>query len=166
MFNVLVRRKLARRIADVFKKQGDNMPLINWNESMSVNIEGIDSQHKDLVGIINTLFDAMKAAKGYDALEEVLNKLIDYVHYHFETEEAYFDRFEYPESQIHKDEHKYFTEQVNEFKKALAEGELTRNESDAPLVVGLWRLLKDWFVNHVLIFDKKYAPLFRESGLK
>jgi hemerythrin-like metal-binding protein len=142
------------------------MPLISWNDSMSVNIEEIDSQHKNLVEIINTLFDAMKAAKGYDVLDEVLNKLIDYVHYHFETEETYFDKFEYSDSQIHKDEHKYFTEQVGEFKKAFVEGELTRNEGDTPLTVGLWKLLKDWFVNHVLIFDKKYAPLFKENGLK
>ena len=142
------------------------MPLISWNESMSVNIEKIDSQHKDLVEIINTLFDAMKAAKGYDVLDEVINKLIDYVHYHFETEEAYFDKFEYSESQIHKDEHRYFTEQVNEFMKSFAEGELTQNEGDTPVTVGLWKLLKDWFVNHVLIFDKKYAPLFKENGLK
>ncbi|MHC4267679.1 MAG: bacteriohemerythrin [Planctomycetota bacterium] len=142
------------------------MPLLSWNESMSVNIEEIDSQHKKLIGIINTLFDAMKVAKGSDVLDEVLKKLFDYVHYHFKMEEKYFDKFEYSESQLHKNEHRYFSEQINEFKKAHAEGKLTQNEDGTSLTVGLWKLLKDWFVNHVLIFDKKYAPLFKEKGLK
>ncbi len=141
------------------------MPLIKWNESMSMNINEIDRQHKELVEIINTLFDAMKIAKGYDVLDEVLNKLVDYVHYHFETEETYFDNFEYSDSQIHKNEHIYFTDQVNDFKRLFAEGKSTQNEGDTPLTVGLWSLLKDWFVNHVMIFDKKYAPLFKEKGL-
>ncbi len=133
---------------------------------MSVNIDEIDRQHKELVEIINSLFDAMKVTKGYDLLEEVLNKLIDYVHSHFETEETYFDKYEYPEAKTHKKEHRYFTEQVNDFKRLFAESKLTQNEGDTPLTVGLWKLLKDWFVNHVLIFDKKYAPLFIEKGLK
>ncbi len=142
------------------------MPLIKWNESMSVNIEEIDSQHKELVEIINTLFDAMKVAKGNEALGEVLNKLGEYVHYHFETEEKYFEKFEYSESQIHKDEHRDFTKQITEYKKLFVEGKLMQAEGDTPLAVGLWKVLKHWLVNHVLMFDKKYAPLFREKGLK
>ncbi len=141
------------------------MPLITWNKSMSVNIDEIDRQHKELVGIINSLFDAMKVAKGYDVLEEVLDKLINYVHYHFETEEKYFDKYEYSDSRIHIDEHRYFSEQVNDIKRLFAEGKLTQSEGDTPLTVGLWKLLKDWFINHVLIFDKKYAPLFIEKGM-
>ncbi len=142
------------------------MPLIIWNESMSVNIEEIDLQHQELIGIINTLFDAMKVARGTEALAGVINKLTDYVDFHFKTEEAYFDKFEYSESQLHKDEHKRFSDQISEFKKAFVEGKKFQIEDGTPLSVGLWKTLKYWFVNHVLIFDKKYAPLFKERGLK
>ena len=142
------------------------MPLIIWNESMSVNIEEIDSQHKKLVEIINTLFDAMKIAKGFDVLDEVIDKLANYVQYHFETEENYFDKFEYSESQLHKNEHRKFSEQIYEVRKAFNEGKLAKSEDETPLTVELWKLLKDWFINHVMIFDKKYAPLFKENGLK
>ncbi len=84
------------------------MDFLSWNESMSVNIEEIDNQHKEFIGIINTLFEAMKVAKGYEVLDDVLNKLVDYAHYHFNTEEKYFEKFEYSDSQLHKDEHKNF----------------------------------------------------------
>ncbi len=142
------------------------MPLMKWNESMSVNIEEIDHQHQELVAIINSLFDAMKVAKGFDVLDVVIDKLVNYVHYHFETEEKYFDKFEYSESQLHKNEHRKFSEQIYEARKAFNEGKLTKSEEGTPLTVELWKLLKDWFINHVMIFDKKYAPLFKENGLK
>lgn len=132
---------------------------------MSVNIEEIDCQHKKLIEIINTLFDAMKVARGFDVLDEVLNELIDYIHYHFETEETYFDKFKYSESQLHKDEHRKFSEQINGFRMAFAQGKLTWDEGGIPLTVELWKTLKHWFINHVLVFDKKYAPLFKAEGL-
>ena len=36
------------------------MPLIDWTEKMSVGVEEIDNQHKELVDIINHLHDSLK----------------------------------------------------------------------------------------------------------
>ncbi|GJQ59087.1 MAG: hemerythrin [Candidatus Scalindua sp. AMX11] len=141
------------------------MPLITWNESMSVNIEEIDRQHQEFVDILNILFDAMKVAKGSEVLEEVITKLVDYAHYHFQAEEKYFDEFEYLEADLHKIEHKYFLEQIDAFKKALDEGNTLRYNNDTPLSVDVWKLLKHWLLNHIMDFDKKYVPLFREKGV-
>ena len=142
------------------------MDFLSWNESMSVNIEEIDNQHKELIGIINTLYEAMKVAKGYEVLDDVLDKLVDYAHYHFGTEEKYFEKFEFSDSQLHKDEHKKFFDQIVKFKKALTEDTLMNDEGDMILSVELWVKLKHWFANHVLVFDKKYMPLFKEKGLE
>ncbi len=142
------------------------MDFLSWSENMSVNIEEIDNQHKKLIGIINNLYEAMKVAKGYEVLDDVLDKLLDYAHYHFETEEKYFEEFEYSDSQLHKDEHKKFFDQIVKFKKALTGDKLTNDEGDMILSVELWVTLKQWFANHVLVFDKKYMPLFKEKGLE
>lgn len=139
------------------------MPLITWDESMSVNINEIDSQHQEFVKILNNLFDAMKVAKGSDVLEDVITKLIDYTRYHFTAEENFFDTFGYTDSALHKKEHRYFFEQINTFKKALKEGKTLRYTNDTPLSVNVWKLLKHWLINHIMEFDKKYAPLFREK---
>ncbi len=142
------------------------MPLIDWNDNIALDISEIDNQHKQLVNIINEMFDAMKDAKGNDIINDILKKLVDYTDYHFVTEERYFDQFRYSESEHHKKEHRYLVEQVNEFKKAFDEGKTKRDGSDSALTVDLWKLLKSWLINHIQISDKKYASLFKEKGVK
>jgi hemerythrin len=142
------------------------MPLIAWDDSISLNIGEIDEQHKQLVKIINELFDAMKNARGFDVLEDILARLVDYTEYHFSTEEKYFDQFRHIESEPHKEEHRFFIKQVNELKKAFDEGQMKRDGSDRVLTVDLWNLLKNWLINHIQISDQKFASLFKEKGVK
>jgi hemerythrin len=142
------------------------MPLITWDDSIALNIGEIDSQHKQLVNIINDLFDAMMIVRSSEVIGDILNRLIDYTKYHFTTEEMYFDQFGYSESEEHKEEHKYFLEQVAVFKKAFDEGKTKLDDSDAPLAVDLFKFLKNWLVNHIQVSDKKYAPLFKGKGLQ
>ncbi len=146
------------------------MPIITWNENMSVNIKEIDKQHKEFVNIINTFFDAMKVdaikvSKDSEVLEAVIAKLINYASYHFTAEEKYFEKFEYSESDLHKEEHKNFIKQIDEFKKALDEGNTLQYKNDTPLSVDMVKFLKHWLNNHIMDFDKKYVPLFREKGV-
>ena len=59
------------------------MALINWNESLSVNVKEIDLQHKKLIDMNNELNEAMKLGKGKDALGKIVNGLISYTATHF-----------------------------------------------------------------------------------
>ncbi len=142
------------------------MPLIAWDDSISLNISEIDNQHKQLVKILNELFDAMKDARGFEVLDDILKRLIDYTEYHFSTEERYFDQFRYIESETHKEEHRLLIKQVNEFKKAFDEGQMKRDGSQSVLTVDLWNFLKKWLIDHIQISDQKFAPLFKEKGVK
>ena len=54
------------------------MSLFAWSAKYSLHIGQIDEQHKKLVGMLNDLFDAMKAGKGNDVLDNVLSQLIAY----------------------------------------------------------------------------------------
>lgn len=142
------------------------MPLINWDDSIALNISEIDNQHKQLVNIINEMFDGIKDARGNEVIDGILNKIIEYTDYHFATEEKYFDQFQYPESDSHKEEHRHLIEQVYQFKEAFNEGRKNRDGSDIALTVDLWKFLKSWLVNHIQLSDKKYASLFKANGVK
>ena len=135
------------------------MPLIDWNEKLSVNVKEIDLQHKKLVDMINELNDAMRQGKGRDVLGKIINSLIEYAAIHFRTEEKYFVRFGYPDTEKHKQEHAAFVKKVADFKSGFEKGRLS-------VTLEVMRFLSDWLRNHIMKSDKKYSPLFNAKGLQ
>ena len=135
------------------------MALIEWEESMSVNVDEIDNQHQQLIDLINDLNDAMRERTAKEALGGIIENLTDYTVRHFSTEEKYFDKFGYPETAAHKKEHNGFIEKVAVFKEDFDRGKLM-------LSIEVIGFLKDWLVTHIKGADKKYGPFLNEKGLK
>ena len=135
------------------------MALIQWNDTFSVKIIEIDGQHKKLIKLINDLQDAMRAGKGKDIVGPILNELVRYTREHFSVEEKYFERFNYPETAAHMDEHARFVRQVGSFKADFDSGKIG-------LTIKLMDFLSDWLQNHILNTDKKYSAFFNEKGLR
>jgi hemerythrin len=135
------------------------MAFVAWNDSFNVNVSDIDMQHRKLIGMINDLNDAMRHGKGKDILGRIIDGLVNYAGVHFRTEEAYFDRFGYPESRSHKIEHSSFTKEVADFKSKFDAGKLA-------LSVEVMNFLGNWLQNHIKGVDKKYGPFLNEHGLK
>ncbi|MEE8423688.1 MAG: hemerythrin domain-containing protein, partial [Thermodesulfobacteriota bacterium] len=71
------------------------MDFIEWNDNFSVNVEELDKQHREMIGIINRLLDSIADEKNDEIVDDILNKLTDFIMTHFETEEHYFDKFNY-----------------------------------------------------------------------
>ena len=135
------------------------MAMINWNDSLSVHVAEIDQQHKKLIEMINELNDAMKVGKGKDVLEKIVNNLIGYTATHFKTEENYFAKFGYPDTENHKKEHAAFVQKVSDFKTGFETGKLA-------VTIEVMSFLSDWLKNHIMGTDKKYASFFNEKGLR
>jgi hemerythrin len=135
------------------------MALINWSDSFSVNVSEIDLQHKKLVTMINELSDAMKQGRGKDIMGKIVTDLINYALTHFITEEKYFDKFGYPETDSHNKEHTAFAQRVSDFKEGFENGRLS-------LSIEVLHFLSDWLQNHIKGTDKKYSQFFNEKGLR
>lgn len=134
------------------------MSLINWDDSLSVKVAEIDSQHQKLIDLINQLHELMKAGQGKDAISPILNELTSYTVTHFSTEEKYFDQFIFEESSTHKSEHKKFVDKVSAFKTDFDAG-------NANLSIELMNFLRDWLINHIKGTDQRYVKCFTENGL-
>ncbi|WP_417913584.1 bacteriohemerythrin [Candidatus Electronema sp. JM] len=135
------------------------MSLIAWDESLSVNVAEIDSQHRKLVAMINELHDAMKSGKGKDVLGRILSGLISYTDTHFKAEEKYFAQFKYPDTTAHVKEHAAFVKKVTEFQIDFEGGRLT-------VSIDTLYFLRDWLQGHIKGTDKKYSAFFNENGLR
>jgi len=127
------------------------MPLIEWNESLSVGVKIIDEQHRKYVAALNLLHDAVQQNKDADVVEHVLNELQQYVTVHFNTEERFMKMYNYPDIEKHKSEHLEAIRQVNRFKL-----EYERKEQD--FAINLLKFMTDLFLNHILKVDRNYIP--------
>jgi len=131
---------------------------IQWDDTHSVGVKEIDEQHQHFIRILNKLYESVSHATEQKELKAILDELVAYTDLHFQTEEKYFDKFNYENSTEHKTEHKKLREQVADFYKKYEEG-------NAEISVDLLDFLEDWLVEHLDGQDKKYTECFNKNGL-
>jgi len=123
-----------------------------WDDSYSVGFTAIDNQHKELVIMINDLFQGCKRGSTFAFVIFIatVKKAIDYAQNHFHLEEEYMKQANYPYLSAHKKQHEEF---VAEVARIFREVETKQSEP-----VELARYLKHWLLNHIAISDKQCAP--------
>ena len=132
---------------------------IDWKPEYSVQVEEIDEEHKELVKLINKLYDAINTLKVKEELESIIKELIEFSQYHFDTEEKYFDKFKYEHSVEHKKEHKIFKEKMLDTSKKFKNKEIE-------VTFELVDFLEDWLIDHLIEEDQKYVKCFKNNGLR
>jgi len=130
---------------------------VDWNDGMSVGVQVIDQQHRQLLTLINELHDAMTQGRGSTVLRQIVDGLIEYTRVHFTTEEGYFEICDYPDCAAHKQQHRYFVAKVTDFKQGFDEGRLM-------LTLDVMSFLGDWLVEHIQGSDASYAPFLHAEG--
>lgn len=134
------------------------MSFIKWNSDLEIGILIVDDQHRLLVDMINELHESLSSNEDIEKLNDTMTGLLYYTETHFNTEEELFDKYNYPEANEHIKEHNDFIMKVTDRFDKLKKGNLV-------LSVDIARFLKDWFVNHVMIEDKKLRPFLVEKGI-
>jgi hemerythrin len=133
------------------------MAFILWDDTYSVNVREIDMQHQKLIGMINQFYEYVGKDSG-TAFRDLLESLVDYTHYHFSTEEKYFEKFAYPDAVNHTQMHKLFTEKVLDVRSRLSRGQCV-------VSLEITTFLKDWLIHHIKEMDKAYSEHFTQHGL-
>jgi len=124
------------------------MEIFPWEAQYETNVQQIDDQHKKLVKYLNELFNAMKARKGFDILNEILDGMTKYTVEHFSTEERLMRIYNYPDYDAHIKEHQGLVEEIQALKSDYANRKRT-------VSIDTMNYLKQWLSNHILGTDKK-----------
>jgi len=132
-----------------------------WSNSYSMGIKIIDDQHKGLLNFVNDLFDH---STGNDVDErtyfkEVIQKAVQYIKEHFQTEEKLMIATKFPGYAAHKKIHDEFTLTVVKSVKDFDAGKRLVLEKFA-------YFLKDWVLTHVGVEDVQYAQYFRKIATR
>lgn len=136
------------------------MAHISWRDEFSGGVALIDQQHQNFFGILDAVYDCFSSLHSEIEMKGILEKLSEYTEVHFGTEEEYFDTFhcEGIDEEEHRQKHQEFREKVTELKRRYSEGQ-------TDLIADVADLMENWFLQHIMIHDKKYAACFKAHGL-
>ncbi len=132
--------------------------MIEWEDKFSVGISIIDDEHKKLIGILNMVIFVKGHNDNPEEIREVLREITNYALTHFATEETYMKKYNFPEYQDHKEEHRGFSVEIISYLDKMIKG----NSQIANEII---EYLKWWLVNHIQVSDKKYIDCFIKNGL-
>ncbi|BBD07548.1 bacteriohemerythrin [Desulfovibrio ferrophilus] len=134
------------------------MAFIEWTDKNKVNIEEVDDQHRQLFAILNRLHSSVVEGKEQGELFSILDELIEYTVYHFQTEEKLYIEHAFPGYEDHKFEHDKLTGTAVELQTKLRNGSAT-------LSFELLDFLHDWLMDHTLGLDQEMGPFMNERGV-
>lgn len=154
----LLKRMRTVAIRKMIDEGRESIPLMTWDDALSVGVETIDTQHKKLIGLLNDLHSAKATGKGDATLKAVLHELLEYTNSHFAFEENLFREHGYPNTSEHEQAHVALKSQVVAFAEDFASGK-------ASLSADLFMFLRNWLNGHIRGSDRRYAPFLQERGV-
>lgn len=120
-----------------------------WEDSLSVNNESLDCQHKKLIDLFNSAADVQIQNPNSEKFSDLLQALSRYSQEHFSQEEEYMQEIGFPDLEKHKKLHKTFKEKVACFcLEAFSQSDTVVSET--------LDYLTDWIVNHIENTDQMY----------
>jgi hemerythrin len=132
---------------------------MEWTQDLSVGVDLIDEQHKELIRRMNALFESMDANRAKAEVLKVLEFLEKYVVTHFTDEENLQKRVQYPKYTVHRQMHQDFIKTIKEQKKEIENGGftvMTKSLMGATLVT--------WLVSHISKEDKDIGRHVRANS--
>jgi len=137
--------------------------IVAWQNSYSVGIRLVDEQHKELINLTNKLFVSCMAGqeRSRQIFLDTIHSTVDYVGYHFGTEEKVMERINYPGYKEHKKEHTDFVREVFDKVEEFNSGKIF-----VPL--SFVYFLRDWVLHHIAVSDRKlgdFLQAMHRSGM-
>jgi len=126
-----------------------------WSDKLATGNGEVDAQHQQLVRLINAVGSLCSAGAEPAQIKPVLDELVSYAVYHFDTEEKMMREFAVSSAhqEVHLKAHEDFRKQVT-----LAVGIIqTAPQSSMSLLAQLLEYLARWLLQHIMVVDFRMA---------
>lgn len=121
-----------------------------WDNSLSVQIDEIDEDHRRLVDLFNLLNHAMQQGDTADYIEALLEELVSCTVWHFRHEERLMLKYAYGGLQEHKTEHQELIESASKLQQKFLEEGKSLSSDDI-------EFLEHWLTGHILTSDMQMS---------
>lgn len=134
------------------------MDRIAWDPALESGDDTVDTQHRELIDMLNRLSAAEDEPGSVALIPETLEALSAYVSTHFACEHALMEKHRMPQAfiEMHEGEHRSLTGKTRDFVLRYRQGEV---DSVLPLV----DFLHEWLVEHIQRVDRELVELMREA---
>ncbi len=130
------------------------MAELVWDEGMSVGIDSLDNDHKQLITILAQLMSAKNDKLEKDGIDSIFEQLEYYCQSHFAKEEALLAKIDYQQLADHKKSHQIFIKKIPVLKQQwfddVSEQEVVKEQ--------IILFLQQWLIKHILEEDLDYVP--------
>ncbi len=124
---------------------------IAWDDAYKVNNEMIDTQHQKLFQLADGLYGLVSSGeKNRDKVGQVIQDLVQYVMFHFGSEEDLMKKIGYADMDSHISAHRAFNDYILKLVGEFSSGK------DVDLGE-LYSYVGKWLVDHITVTDKKLA---------
>lgn len=134
--------------------------MATWTDSLSLGIETLDHQHRELLDNLDALQAAVRQGKGAKAALPTLRFLIEYADKHFAEEEKLMSANGYPDLPSHRGLHEHFRKDCVSLL-----GRLSDENEASKLSIDLCFRLTEWLHSHIARIDKEMGKFLAERGV-
>lgn len=118
------------------------MKELVWDDTLSVDVNEIDEDHRRLVELFNILNRAIEDGDSTDYIESILDELISCTVWHFKHEERLMMKHGYSGFEEHKAEHQSLIDSATALQKKFLEGGKQISSDDIAF-------LEHWLTSHI-----------------
>lgn len=133
---------------------------IEWTPDLTVGVDFIDAQHKELFSRTNALLEACMRGEGADGVVATIAFLMQYVVEHFNAEEEVMRRAKFSGFAEHAAMHREFRKAVEAFGDEIVK----KGSVGTDTVVKVNRLIVGWLNNHIRKVDRAMAAAIRKEA--
>ncbi len=131
-----------------------DLPAVTLDGAHVVGLPLIDMQHQVITEMLNNFNAAVQHSDPEPVIVKLFDDLVQFVGLHFETEQRLMDECRYADQDAHKASHQHLLDDVSHLRERLADGgEMLALQA-----------LKDWFLPHIVNFDKPLAEFLMHSA--
>lgn len=124
------------------------MSLLHWVSGYSLGIASVDHEHREMIAMINHIYDQMERSASAEEIEASLEDIYAGIASHFALEERYMREAGYQEYEAHKENHEELLDEIRDLMDCFVDDPEAGSKR-------LKKSLADWFSVHFATFDAR-----------
>ncbi len=129
------------------------MALLQWKDRYSVGVAAVDHEHKELIDLINRLYEEWKQGGSRGSVENFFGDLYKGISAHFALEERFMRERGYDQLAAHKNDHERLLDEIRDIMDDFVD--------ETQTATALAGRLEAWFSRH---FETHDARLHKALG--